>query len=69
MQKAPGVGLPVTMGDFQAAAFMHELGHTLGLLHGGGDDINFKPNYVSVMNYLWEMPQPWMYEPGRQDFG
>ena len=31
--------------------FMHELGHTLGLRHGGGDDINCKPNYVSVMNY------------------
>jgi hypothetical protein len=35
----------------QAAVFMHELGHTLGLAHGGGDDINDKPNYFSVMNY------------------
>ena len=40
----------------QAAAFMHELGHNLGLQHGGGDDINFKPNYFSVMNYAWQMP-------------
>ena len=64
VQKAQAAGLPVTMGDYQAAAFMHELGHTLGLLHGGGDDINFKPNYVSVMNYLWEMPQPWMDQGG-----
>jgi hypothetical protein len=30
---------------------MHELGHTLDLQHGGADSINFKPNYVSVMNY------------------
>jgi hypothetical protein len=30
---------------------MHELGHTLGLRHGGGDDINCKPNYLSVMSY------------------
>ena len=41
---------------------MHELGHTLGLDDGGGDPITFKPNYNSVMNYLWEMPEPWMYE-------
>lgn len=34
-----------------AETFMHELGHTLGLHHGGGDDINGKPNYRSVMNY------------------
>src|SRR5262249_46536087 len=31
--------------------FMHELGHNLGLDHGGGDDVNFKPNYISIMNY------------------
>lgn len=30
---------------------MHELGHTLGLHHGGRDDFNCKPNYLSVMNY------------------
>ncbi|MEZ4570849.1 MAG: hypothetical protein R2849_11085 [Thermomicrobiales bacterium] len=30
---------------------MHELGHTLGLFHGGGDIENCKPNYLSVMNY------------------
>ncbi|MEP7341448.1 MAG: putative Ig domain-containing protein, partial [Acidobacteriota bacterium] len=37
--------------DLQAGTFMHELGHTLGLLHGGTNGINFKPNYLSVMNY------------------
>lgn len=37
--------------DFQAGTYMHELGHTLGLKHGGIDHINCKPNYVSVMSY------------------
>jgi hypothetical protein len=37
----------------QAANLMHELGHNLGLRHGGGDDINYKPNYPSVMNYFF----------------
>lgn len=35
----------------QAATFMHELGHALGLGHGGGDGVNYKPNYLSIMNY------------------
>lgn len=34
--------------------FMHELGHNLGLHHGGGDDINQKPNYLSIMNYEFQ---------------
>lgn len=34
-----------------AGTFMHELGHNLGLRHGGGDHTNYKPNYLSVMNY------------------
>jgi uncharacterized delta-60 repeat protein len=39
----------------QAGTFMHEFGHTLGLRHGGGDDVNYKPNYVSIMNYWFQM--------------
>lgn len=39
---------------FAASTFMHELGHTLGLDHGGDDEVNFKPNYVSVMNYNFD---------------
>ena len=39
--------------NYQAATMMHELGHNLGLRHGGSDQINRKPNYVSVMNYLY----------------
>ncbi|MEJ2242689.1 MAG: hypothetical protein P8Y18_11205 [Candidatus Bathyarchaeota archaeon] len=41
--------------DEQAATFMHELGHTLGLQHGGKDNINYKPNYLSIMNYLFQL--------------
>jgi hypothetical protein len=37
--------------DQQAGTFMHEFGHTLGLRHGGGDNDNCKPNYLSVMSY------------------
>jgi probable HAF family extracellular repeat protein len=39
----------------QAGTFMHELGHNLGLHHGGQDSVNFKPNYLSVMNYAFQM--------------
>jgi hypothetical protein len=42
--------------------FMHELGHNFGLHHGGGFDADgtaedtpdFKPNYLSVMNYNYQ---------------
>jgi hypothetical protein len=39
----------------QAGTLMHELGHNLGLRHGGGDGVNFKPNYLSIMNYAFQM--------------
>jgi hypothetical protein len=56
----------------QAGTLMHELGHTLGLGHGGpwfelgsngkicvtcaraDSDANYKPNYLSIMNYLFQ---------------
>jgi hypothetical protein len=40
----------------QAGTFMHELGHNLGLRHGGSDNTHRKPNYLSVMNYAFQMP-------------
>jgi hypothetical protein len=41
--------------DQQEGTFMHELGHNLGLDHGGNDSMNYKPNYLSVMNYSFQM--------------
>jgi hypothetical protein len=35
---------------------MHELGHTLGLEHGGDEAHNCKPNYLSVLNYAYGLP-------------
>ena len=34
--------------------FIHELGHNLGRLHGGSENLNFKPNHLSVMNYVFQ---------------
>jgi YVTN family beta-propeller protein len=56
---ADGQDFVVTLGSFgdfgseieQAVAFMHELGHSIGLDHGGDVNVNCKPNYLSVMNY------------------
>jgi len=65
----PGDDLMVTLGLWstaggttqqQSATLMHELGHTLGLGHGGGQiarEFNWKPNYYSVMNYWWQFPR------------
>ncbi len=38
----------------QSGTFMHELGHSLGLGHGGSDGINFKANYLSAMSYRFQ---------------
>lgn len=59
----PGTDFVVTLGGWtknvgtaseQAGTFMHELGHTLGLKHGGVDHRGFKPNYLSIMNYFFQ---------------
>jgi len=61
-----GYNLIVSLGDVgpngvgvtedQAGTFMHELGHNLGLLHGGIENTPlYKPNYISVMNYLFQL--------------
>jgi uncharacterized repeat protein (TIGR01451 family) len=60
-----GNDLMVTLGGFsaggiaanggqrasEAGTFMHELGHNLGLSHGGFEGKNCKPNYLSIMSY------------------
>ena len=65
----PGVDLIVSLGHVfndqgveplasnVGGTFMHELGHNLGLHHGGGleDTPNYKPNYLSVMNYNYQL--------------
>jgi hypothetical protein len=68
LAETPGDDLLVTLTNVNdmgvAGTLMHELGHSLGLKHGGGDDLNDKPNYRSVMNYrfqysgvpYWERP-------------
>lgn len=46
------VGQPAVIRDiYWAGTIAHELGHTMGLRHGGFEDLNCKPNYPSVMNY------------------
>ncbi|MFD1824432.1 choice-of-anchor D domain-containing protein [Mumia zhuanghuii] len=40
--------------EIEAGTFMHELGHGMGLDHGGADDVQNKPNYLSVMNYTFQ---------------
>jgi uncharacterized repeat protein (TIGR01451 family) len=45
--------------QFEPYAFMHELGHNLGLQHGGFEEVNYKPNYPSIMNYAYAVPDYW----------
>ena len=56
-------GFMVTLGEWtdqngtvrdQSGTIMHELGHNIGLGHGGGDGVNFKSNYLSIMNYRYQ---------------
>lgn len=41
--------------NIQAGTIMHELGHNLGLRHGGNNELNYKPNHFSIMNYLYQL--------------
>jgi hypothetical protein len=47
----PKTGHTVGSVDQQEGTLMHELGHNLNFQHGGVDDVNCKPNYLSVMSY------------------
>lgn len=49
---------------FEAGYTMHELGHNLGLRHGGANDDPFKPNYISVMNQLYAIGIRYAASPG-----
>ena len=60
----PGNDFQVSMGGFtggvgtlqqQAGTLMHEFGHNLNLGHGGGDSVNRKPNYLSIMSYRYQL--------------
>jgi len=60
----PGNDFQVSMGGFtgsvgtiqqQAGTLMHEFGHNLNLGHGGGNSVNFKPNYLSIMSYRYQL--------------
>ena len=59
----PGSDFLVTLGGWlgnvgtvsqQAGTLMHELGHGLSFRHGGNDHENYKPNYISIMNYFFQ---------------
>jgi hypothetical protein len=50
------LGEPVGTDNQQAGTIMHELGHMLMLRHGGASgNPNCGPNYLSVMNYLFQL--------------
>jgi FG-GAP repeat len=68
----PGNDLVITYGGgrhvWLASTFMHELGHNLNLRHGGIDNINMKPNYPSIMNYVLADPMPWSRDFWKLDY-
>ncbi len=60
----PGRVHLITLGSFsgqtgtfsnQVGTFIHEFGHNLNQRHGGADNGNYKPNYLSVMNYFYQL--------------
>lgn len=42
----------------QGGTLMHEFGHNLGLFHGGDENENRKPNYLSAMSYSFQFGIP-----------
>jgi len=59
----PATDFLVSLGTFtptggtdweKLGTFIHELGHCLGLHHGGADDTNYKANYLSIMSYTYQ---------------
>ena len=39
----------------KTGTYIHEFGHNLGLTHGGTDHVNYKPNYISIMSYFFQI--------------
>ncbi len=54
----------------RTGTFMHELGHNVGLTHGGntGDHENYKPNHLSIMNYSFQVLGVWRDNARRWDY-
>jgi Dockerin type I domain/PASTA domain len=52
----PGLGPTKYLGSVhdQWQTLAHEMGHLFTLKHGGTDHVNYKPGYVSLMNYAYE---------------
>ncbi|MBI4861744.1 MAG: hypothetical protein HY815_16020 [Candidatus Riflebacteria bacterium] len=42
----------------ESGTIMHESGHNLNIWHGGSDSRNYKPNFTSTMNYLYQLRAP-----------
>lgn len=64
ISELPGKFFIVTLGSFsggtgtfanKVGTFIHEFGHALGQKHGGDSHFNYKPNYISIMNYLYQL--------------
>ncbi len=72
----PGSDFIVTLGTWndgkggtdaeKVGTFAHELGHNLGLHHGGTEDTNYKPNHLSIMNYFFQTDG--VFRDGKQVF-
>lgn len=39
----------------EGGTFLHELVHNMGVGHGGADETHRKPNYLSIMNYAFQL--------------
>jgi len=63
ISEMPGNDAMISLGSFdgmvgnpnqQKATLLHEIGHNINLDHGGHDPYSCKPNYLSVMNPLFQ---------------